>query len=507
MEMNPLHNAAKEQQSSSAISLRNAYIGVLIVVIWAMLFWSTIVATITIWSTSETFAHGFVILPIVSWLFFRDRAQFLRANVIGSYWGMAVTVGFILLWIIGQLLEVSVFRQLGVFGGIIASFWMVFGDDFAKHYKFPLCYVIFAVPFGNAIIPLLQHITAEITVFMLQLSQIPVFYEGLYITIPTGKFEVAVACSGIRYLIASLAVGTLYAYLNYQYFYKQLLFVILAFLVPIIANGIRAYLIVIIAHLSDMEYATGADHLVYGWLFFGIVILLMFYLGSFFCDNEPEADSRLISSEHTRFTVWPTIMVATFGLVALFFNRTIDSVVPPQQPAIMQLSVPFNMTPREQTIWGINFSHSLATYLGRSENKVELYVAKFANRQTHGELLTSTNVLYDQQYWSLVSQTIVKSPASTGPIDFIELQLVSAQGQHRLVRYSYLVDGTFIASQARVRLSQGVLALTGSPLPIFVVAISAAHASSPQGLIQGQQLLSQWAAERPLSSIMSTQSL
>ncbi|NRA53177.1 MAG: exosortase A [Gammaproteobacteria bacterium] len=507
MEMNPLHSAAKEQQSSSASNLRNTYIGVLIVATWAMLFWSTIVATITIWSTSETFAHGFVILPIVGWLFFRDRAQFLRANVVGSYWGMAVTVGFILLWLIGQLLEVSVFRQLGVFGGIVASYWMVFGDDFAKHYKFPLCYVIFAVPFGNAIIPLLQHITAEITVFMLQVSQIPVFYEGLYLTIPSGKFEVAVACSGIRYLIASLAVGTLYAYLNYRYFYKQLLFVILAFFIPIIANGIRAYLIVIIAHLSDMEYATGADHLVYGWLFFGIVILLMFYLGSFFCDSEPEAESRLISSEQTQFNVWPTIMVAISGLVALLFNRTIDSVVPPQQPAIIKLSAPFNMTPREQTLWGIDFSHSLAMYLGRSTNKVELYVAKFANRQTQGELLTSTNLLYDQQYWSLVAKTIVKLPATTGSMDFIELQLVNAQGLHRLVRYSYLIDGTFIASQARVRLSQGLLALTGSSLPLYVVAVSVAHPSSPQGLIQGQQLLSQWVAEQPLSSIKSAQSL
>jgi len=39
--------------------------------------------------------------------------------------------------------------------------------------------------------------------------------------------------------------------------------------VPIIANWLRAYMIVMIGHLSGNKLAVGVDHLIYGWLFFG----------------------------------------------------------------------------------------------------------------------------------------------------------------------------------------------------------------------------------------------
>src|SRR6185369_4407333 len=90
--------------------------------------------------------------------------------------------------------------------------------------------------------------------------------------------------------IASITVGALFAYLSYQKPWKRILFVVLSVIVPIIANGMRAYMIVMIAHLSDMKLALGIDHLIYGWLFFGIVMLLLFWIGSFWRDPEP-ADS------------------------------------------------------------------------------------------------------------------------------------------------------------------------------------------------------------------------
>jgi exosortase A len=494
----------KEKQLPQNLSFRNAYISSMIVVLWAVIFGPTLVATVTIWSTSETFTHGFVILPIVGWLLWRDRQQFLGAEVTGSYCGAAMTLLFIFLWLVGQALEISVFRQLGLFGAIAASHWMVFGGEFAKRYKFPLCYLIFAVPLGNAIIPLLQHITAEITVLLLQLSQIPVYYEGLYITIPTGKFEVAVACSGIRYLIASLAVGTLYAYLNYRYFYKQVLFIALSIIVPIVANGIRAYLIVIIAHLSDMKYATGADHLIYGWLFFGVVIALMFYLGSLFADDDLTTEKSLGEKYSAAFNIWPIVIVIPFTLLALFVNHNIDAQEPPQSPETLLISNQLGMSSLTSSLWGINFNDALAIFSGANttdDDKIELYVAKFANRQTRGELLTSTNRLYDIKYWSLISQVSGQLVTTNGDVQYIDLQLVSARGQQRLVRYTYAIDDKYTADQAQVRLYQGMLVLKNTNSPVFVIAISVNHQADATGLSQAKKQLSQWLVKHPLSLI------
>jgi EpsI family protein len=94
------------------------------------------------------------------------------------------------------------------------------------------------------------------------------------------------ACSGVRYLIASVTLGFLFAYLTYQKLSKRILFVGLSIVVPIIANGLRAYMIVMIGHFSDMQLATGVDHLFYGWLFFGVVMMILFSIGSIWRDTE-----------------------------------------------------------------------------------------------------------------------------------------------------------------------------------------------------------------------------
>lgn len=70
------------------------------------------------------------------------------------------------------------------------------------------------------------------------------WWEGLYLSIPAGHFEVAEACSGLRYLMASVALGVLYAYLTYRSPWRRLAFVVLSMVMPIVANGIRAYGIV-----------------------------------------------------------------------------------------------------------------------------------------------------------------------------------------------------------------------------------------------------------------------
>src|SRR5262249_35737350 len=106
--------------------------------------------------------------------------------------------------------------------------------------------------------------------------------------IPSGRWSVVEACSGIRYLIASLVVGTLYAYLSYRSLTRRLVFVGFSIAVPIVANWIRAYMIVMIGHLSGNTLAVGVDHIIYGWAFFGLVILLMFWIGARWHDNKAE---------------------------------------------------------------------------------------------------------------------------------------------------------------------------------------------------------------------------
>jgi EpsI family protein len=57
-----------------------------------------------------------------------------------------------------------------------------------------------------------------------------------------------------------------------------------------------------IGHFSGMKLAVGADHLLYGWVFFGFIIFLLFYMGSFWRDSEEELKRVNINNEEQSLT-------------------------------------------------------------------------------------------------------------------------------------------------------------------------------------------------------------
>ena len=246
----------------------------------------TLASMVETWWRSETFAHGFLILPISLYLIWKRKDSVKRVPLRYERSSIFAFLALSTIWLLANIANIVVVQQISVVTMLIMTVIFLFGRHVAKALIFPLLYLYFMVPMGEFLIPPLQYVTAYIAVRALQFTGIPVFWEGLLFSIPSGSFEVAEACSGLRYLIASIALGTLYAYLMYSSFLKRILFIIASILVPIIANGLRAYGIVMIADLSDYQLAVGIDHLIYGWLFFGIVISILFWLGSKFRDKE-----------------------------------------------------------------------------------------------------------------------------------------------------------------------------------------------------------------------------
>src|SRR4026207_758168 len=122
----------------------------------------------------------------------------------------------------------------------------VLGWQAYRQMAFPLAFLVFAVPFGRALVPALMQVTADITVTVLNWTGVPGFPGGMLLSIPGGDFEVARACSGLNYLMTGVVLGTLYAHLMYTGWRKRVAFVAVTVAVLIVANGIRAYLTVAI---------------------------------------------------------------------------------------------------------------------------------------------------------------------------------------------------------------------------------------------------------------------
>ena len=104
---------------------------------------------------------------------------------------------------------------------VIFSIITILGWQAAKTIAFPLIFLLFAVPFGEFTQPKLMEWTAKFTVVGLRLTGVPVYSEGQHIIIPSGTWSVVEACSGVRYLIASVTVGTVFAYLRTNPFFAD----------------------------------------------------------------------------------------------------------------------------------------------------------------------------------------------------------------------------------------------------------------------------------------------
>jgi exosortase/archaeosortase family protein len=155
--------------------------------------------------------------------------------------------------------------------------------------------MVFLVPFGDEIVPPLQDVTARMAVALTQASGVPASITGVFIDTPVGLFEVAEACSGVKFLIAMIALGTLVAHLCFRSWKRRAVFMAACAVVPVLANGVRAWGTIYIAQSRGVEFAAGFDHIVYGWFFFALVMTVL--LGASWRFFDRAANDSLVDAE------------------------------------------------------------------------------------------------------------------------------------------------------------------------------------------------------------------
>jgi exosortase A len=228
-----------------------------------------------IWWHSSTFTHCLLMVPMIGWLV-SQRTALLRPLTTAYWWPALVWMaGAGLVWLVGEAAGVGLFRQLGLVLMLQGAVAATLGEKLVRGLLFPLAYALLLVPFGEELVPVLQTLTAHISMGLLHLSGIPAEMEGVFITTPAGLFEVAEACSGVNFLIAMLAYSVFAAHLCFRSWIRRIVFVVGALVTTILANALRAWGTMVAAEIWGIEAAGGIDHIFYGWIFFGVVIALV----------------------------------------------------------------------------------------------------------------------------------------------------------------------------------------------------------------------------------------
>tara|TARA_R110002110_G_scaffold91264_1_gene237386 strand:- start:43014 stop:44579 length:1566 start_codon:yes stop_codon:yes gene_type:complete len=466
-----------------------------------LLFKDTSMSIWSIWQRSDTYAHGFLIVPISLWIAWNARAQLAtmtpRSNPLILL--LLPVAGFG--WLLAAMVNVLVVQQLCLVAILILGLWAILGNAVTRVLAFPLAFLFLAVPMGQALIPPLMEFTATSTVWLVQMSGIPVYREGMYFMLPSGSWSVVAACSGSRYLIASFTLGLLYAHLTYRSRFRIAAFVLASILFPILANSLRAYMIVMIGHWSGMELATGVDHLVYGWVFFGIVMVLLFWLGSLWREDDLEAEPSTESTAsvsqslpqglgRTGFTLVATLLLAGAWP---FVHGAFAAMAPQSSSAVLQApaaQAPWTAIDQSPVIWAPQSPGAdrefVAWFESDSGQAVGLFVQQYLE-QEQGVELVGSNLRVNPRN---LPWRIVRSNQSLATLDdvptLVDQWLLRDANQDMLVWAWYRIGGNYTANPYVAKLFEAwnTLSFSRRDASRIIVAAPFSDTSKPEAVLQ-----------------------
>ncbi len=439
----------------------------------------TLIAMVTIWERSGTFAHAFVVPPICVWLVWRLRETLAQTRPQPVPWLLLPMALVALGWMLGRVAYANSVSHLAFTALLVLSVPAVLGWAVTRVIAFPLLFLFFAVPVGEALTPILMLWTADFVVAALRLTGVPVYREGQQFIIPSGSWSVVAACSGIRYLMASFMVGTLFAYLNYRSLKRRLAFVAVSIVMPIVANWVRAYLIVMIGHLSNNQLATGVDHIVYGWVFFGVVIMGMFFIGARWAEapapmSAPSSLPAGLGAGQNR-AIWPmAALTAVLLLLPPVLTSRLtagDDDVPPQ----VRLQLPDQLAPGWQAAQPLAdftpYYHTASATASRSYvangRTVGVYVAYYRQQNETRKLVDSTNSLVHSYDWNPVVSSRRSVVLAGQPVEVTTTDLLGAAQAGRSERMKlqawqwYWVNGALTRSDVKAKLISAWQQLSG----------------------------------------------
>jgi exosortase A len=464
------------------------------------MFSGTWQAMARVWMVSETFGHGMLVAPISLWLVWRQREQLAQIQPRASWWGILLLALSCFGWLVAELAGINVVAQAAVTAMIPSLVLAICGWTVAWSIVFPLAFLFFMVPAGEALNPPLMEGTADAVVWAVGASGIPIFRDGLHFALPTGQWSVVEACSGLRYVLASAVLGSLFAYLNFTSFRKRAIFFASTMLLALIGNWMRAYLIVLVGHFSQMKYGTGDDHIVYGWVFFGLVMFAVFAMGSRWRDNDPLPQTGSVAGKGASnvlpfgasprsASVWP-VLVSAILVVALtqFGLRELRNVeVRPDFAARASAAIgPF--TPGKLSMQP-SFEGARASLQGVIDPALgtEFYMAYFANQTEGHEMIAFGNsVLSDSDKTWLTMSRVDRTASVDGRELPVREWVIRRGNEQRLVWSWYTVGGSFASSEYRAKAltAWAMIKGEGDHSVVSVVSTSIAESKAPQGSSQ-----------------------
>jgi exosortase A len=484
--------ATREQEKRRNLTLplhwRPATLAVVaLLACWGTLYWRSIRAIVNTWNTDATFSHGFLVPVLALLLVWRERHRLASIHPCPTYWGIVFIAVGTMLWAAGTMGYVLVLQEFAVVILLQAALLSILGWTAIRRMLFPLLFLFFAVPFGDSLVSPLQDVTATFLVQALRISGISVLLEDRIVTTPSGNWEVAEACSGMRYLVSSVVLAAFVVHLGFRksQLHKRILVLLTFILVPIIANGLRAYGIVLLGYITNNRLARGVDHIIYGWIFFGVITFGTIALTSRWRDEIVGQSDEIATAPQdngSRSSRWQFATAALISMTVLSVGPVLQQRTARQQVTTisvmpLQVSMPWRAIPGATKDW-TPLAHAARSEFAQryiqNASSVDLSIAYYST-QTGGVPITAPWNLVSDKRWvpgKLYPTTIIVDGRE---VRVMETVIRSAYTK-RLVWNWYWVAGQFTGNATYVKYLQARTRLLGGPTVAAVVSVGASFA-------------------------------
>jgi exosortase D (VPLPA-CTERM-specific) len=238
------------------------------------------------WWAREEYSHGYMIPFVAAFLVYQRINALPKASKAGSWWGPALLLLALALFVLGELSAIYTVIQYGFLLALIALVLATFGAGGTRLLGITLVYLVFMIPLPNFLYfnlsSQLQLISSQIGVAVIRLFDISVFLEGNVIDLGAMKLQVVEACSGLRYLFPLMSFGFLIACLYRAPLWQRAILFLSTMPITVLMNSFRIGVIGVTVDRWGIAMAEGFLHDFEGWIVFmgcvGILFLEAFVM-------------------------------------------------------------------------------------------------------------------------------------------------------------------------------------------------------------------------------------
>jgi exosortase len=267
----------------------------------ALLYWGQLYRMVSLWQQPD-WSHGFLIPVFALYILNTRRQELLTIERRGSMWGLPAVLLSLAVYTACTYLKIGYLPDLSLISTIAGLVLLVLGWRSLWLTIFPIGFLLLAIPPPDRLYraltqPLQQGVAAVSTTLLNLFPGADVSREGFQIGFQmdsglTGSFAVVGACSGMRSLMAFIALGLAMAYFTPRAMWQRIAMAVVVVPVAVFCNVLRVIITGGLQMYGYAHLAKGTTHTMLGFLAFGVgfavYLLILYVLDHLMVEESPE---------------------------------------------------------------------------------------------------------------------------------------------------------------------------------------------------------------------------